>query len=105
MNKVLFVYKDKEQKTVLNWHEYTVTDNIKCEILSEYPQIEEIEGQYGYYSLDEEGNVIVKYTELPKTEVELLKLENEALEERLCAMQELVATILFEKATGEEGEE
>lgn len=88
MNKVLFVYKDKAQKTVLQSIEYNVTDNIVCEVLTDYPVIEQKDGYYGYYTLDDNGNVMVVYNELPKTEIDILREENEALQERLAFIQE-----------------
>lgn len=88
MNKVLFVYKDKAQKTVLQSIEYNITDNIVCEILTDYPKIEQKDGYYGYYALDDNGNVMVVYNESPKTEIDILREENEALQERLAFIQE-----------------
>lgn len=96
MGKILFVYKDKEQKKILNYHEYAVTDNIVCEMLTEYPKIKKRENGYEYYALDDEGNLIIKYEEYPKSEVEILREENLALEERLAFLQESEASnILF----------
>lgn len=91
MEKILFVYKDKEQKKILNYHEYAVTDNIVCEMLTEYPKIKKMENGYEYYALDDEGNLIVKYEEYPKSEVDLLREENANLHERLCYVQEVDA--------------
>ena len=98
MNKKLFIYKDIEQKNILEMREYNTTDNIIAEVLSDYPIIEEIEGKIGKYVLDDDGNIIVEYTDIPKSEVELLQEENQQLEQRMCELQETLASFILEGA-------
>ena len=69
------------------------TDNIKYEIINEIPTIEEKQGYKGKYVLDTNGNITVEYTEIPKSEVDILKEENEQLQERMATAQEMIASL------------
>lgn len=77
--KRLLICTDLEQKTVLVQETLTETENIKYSIVENPPIIEQKEGYIGKYALDENNNLIVVYTEIPKTNIEILKEENEVL--------------------------
>ena len=82
----LLICKDSEQNTLLETRLLNETDNIKYYIIEDAPIIEEREGEIGKYALDENGNVYVKYTEIPPT-------KEEELQEQINELQEVVMTL------------
>ena len=71
----ILILKDSEQNTLLETRLLKETDNIKYTILENPPEIEQREGYTGRYDFDTEGNLIVVYEKIPKTEIELIKEE------------------------------
>ena len=82
----LLILKDSEQNTLLETMSLQETDNIKYYIIEDAPIIEEREGEIGEYALDENGNVYVKYTEIPPT-------KEEELQEQINELQDVVMTL------------
>ena len=82
----LLICKDSEQNTLLETRLLNETDNIKYYIIDDAPIIEEREGEIGKYALDENGNVYVKYTEIPPT-------KEEELQEQINELQDVVMTL------------
>ena len=82
----LLICKDSEQNTLLETRLLNETDNIKYYIIEDAPIIEEREGEIGKYALDENGNVYVKYTEIPPT-------KEEELQEQINELQDVVMTL------------
>ena len=86
MSKRLLICKDSEQNTLLETRLLNETDNIKYYIIEDAPIIEEREGEIGKYALDENGEVYVKYTEIPPT-------KEEELQEQINDLQDMVMTL------------
>ena len=82
----LLICKDSEQNTLLETRLLNETDNIKYYIVEDAPTIEEREGEIGKYALDENGEVYVKYTEIPPT-------KEEELQEQINELQDVVMTL------------
>lgn len=82
----VLILKDAEQNTLLEARPLQETDNIRYEIVEEMLEIENREGYIGNYALDDDGNLVIEYTEIEPTETELL-------EARLAQMQEEVAML------------
>ena len=102
--KVL-ICKDNLTNTLISTQLLPETDNIKYIIVDNAPIIEAKEGYIGKYVLDTDGNITVEYTEIPKSEVELLKEENEQLQERMATAQEMISSLtemcMTSESTGE----
>ena len=96
MNKKLFILRDKAQNKLMFYQEYDTTENIDIEIITDYPEIKQYEDKDGRYILNEEGNIAVEYVDLPKSEFDILKEENEDLKQKMCELQEILAGILLE---------
>ena len=92
--KRLLVCKDAEQNTILIQQILNETDNITYSIVDNPPLIEHVEGKIGEYALDANGNVIVVYKDIQKTEVELLKEDNEALKQAVTELSMIVSTLM-----------
>ena len=86
MSKRLLICKDSEQNTLLETRLLNETDNIKYYIIEDAPTIEEREGYIGEYALNEDGEVYVKYTEIPPT-------KEEELQEQINDLQDMVMTL------------
>ena len=86
MSNRLLICKDSEQNTLLETRLLNETDNIKYYIIEDAPTIEEREGEIGKYALDENGEVYVKYTEIPPT-------KEEELQEQVNDLQDIVMTL------------
>lgn len=82
----LLICKDQEQNQLLEVRQLPETENIQYHIIEDAPKIEEIEGKIGKYALDDEGNIIVVYEEIPKTETEILKQRVSELEETIMVL-------------------
>ena len=82
----LLICKDSEQNTLLETRLLNETDNIKYYIIEDAPIIEEREGEIGEYALDENGEVYVKYTEIPPT-------KEEELQQQINDLQDIVMTL------------
>lgn len=82
----VLILKDAEQNTLLEARPLQETENIRYEIIEEMLEIEDREGYIGNYALDDDGNLIIEYTEIEPT-------ETEQLEARLAQMQEEVAML------------
>ena len=82
----LLICKDSEQNTLLETRLLNETDNIKYYIIENAPTIEEREGEIGKYALDENGEVYVKYTEIPPS-------KEEELQEQINELQDIVMTL------------
>lgn len=86
----LLICKDNEQNSLLESRKLEETDNIKYTIVENPPEIEEVDGKIGYYALDDNGNIIVKYKDIPKSkEDELGEQVNKLKEELTSAVTEL----------------
>ncbi|QEH67252.1 hypothetical protein QTL86_19385 [Cellulosilyticum sp. ST5] len=90
----LLICKDVEQNTILIQQQLDETENITYSIIDNPPVIELVEGKIGKYSLDTEGNIIVVYEDVPKSEVELLKEDNEALKQAVTELSMIVSTLM-----------
>ena len=82
----LLICKDSEQNTLLETRLLNETDNIKYYIIEDAPIIEEREGYYGKYALDENGEVYVEYIEIPPS-------KEEELQEQINDLQDIVMTL------------
>lgn len=82
----LLILKDSEQNTLLETRVLNETDNIKFYIIEDAPTIEEREGKIGQYALDENGEVYVKYTEIPPS-------KEEELQEQINDLQDVVMAL------------
>ncbi len=94
----LLICKDKEQNTLLEAKLLTETENITYSIVDNPPEIKEINGYSGRYTIDEAGNIVVSYEEILKTEFELLKeeleeekLKNKQLNEAVTELRMIVS--------------
>ena len=84
----LLICKDNKNNKLISSSTLPETDNIKYSIIEDAPEIEQREGFIGQYTLDEEGNIVVEYTEQPLS-------ETEQLEQRMSEMQELISEIIY----------
>ena len=82
----LLICKDSEQNTLLETRLLNETDNIKYYIIDNAPEMEYREGYYAKYALDENGEVYVKYTEIPPS-------KDEELQEQINDLQDIVMTL------------
>ena len=98
MKKRLLILTDKEQNTLLETKILNETDNITYTIVDNPPVIEEIDGKIGKYVLGDNGKLTVKYTDIPKTDIEILQEENDALTQRMSELQETLASFILEGA-------
>ncbi|WP_410496400.1 hypothetical protein QTL86_02730 [Cellulosilyticum sp. ST5] len=92
--KRLLICTDQEQKSVLLQQFLDETDSITYSIINNPPVIEEVDGKIGRYVLDDDGNIIVIYEDIPKSEVELLKADNEALKQAVTELSMIVSTLM-----------
>lgn len=93
MAKRLLICKDAEQKTILVQQQLNETDNITYSIVDNPPVIEEVAGKIGKYSLDEEGNIIVIYEDIPKTDIEILREENTQIKESNAMLNQAITEL------------
>ena len=77
----LLICKDSEQNTLLETRLLNETDNIKYYIIDDAPEIEYREGYYAKYSLNENGEVYVKYTKIPPSKDEELQAQINELQD------------------------
>lgn len=82
----LLICKDAEQNTLLETRLLQETNNIKYNIIESPPIIEEREGYIGEYALDDSGDLVVIYEEIPKSETEILKQRVSELEETIMVL-------------------
>lgn len=82
----LLICKDAEQGTLLESRLLQETNNIKYNIIESPPIIKEREGYIGEYALDDSGEVVVVYEEIPKSETEILKQRVSELEETIMVL-------------------
>lgn len=69
----LLICKDFKSNAILESKNLNETDSIKYLVIEDAPEIEQREGYTGHYELDSNGEIIVVYEEIPKTEIELIK--------------------------------
>ena len=69
------------------------TENITYSIIENPPEIEKIAGKVGKYALDEAGNIIVVYENIPKTDIELLKEENTQIKEQNVMLNQAITEL------------
>lgn len=91
MKKVL-ICKDEVSNELLEVKTLEETENIKY-MFDVVPEIEEIEGKVGKYELDANGQIIINYYDIPKTEVE-------TLQEKQLEQEMLIAELLLMVAGG-----
>ena len=84
----LLICKDNINNKLIETRILYETDNIKYSIIEDAPEIEQREGYIGKYTLDEEGNIAIEYTEQPLS-------ETEQLEQRMSEMQELISELVY----------
>lgn len=92
--KRLLVCTDAEQNTILVQQILEETENINYKIVDNPPAIEEVQGKKGKYDLDEAGNIIVVYEDIPKSEIEVLKEKNDTLSQAVTELTMIVATLM-----------
>lgn len=69
----LLICKDTLNNTILESRVLNESDSIKYEIVEDAPVIEEHENEVGHYEIGEDGQVIVVYTEKPKSQLDLIQ--------------------------------
>ena len=89
----LLICKDSEQNVIIVQQRLNETDNITYSIIENPPAIEEVEGKVGKYALDEEGNIIVIYEDIPKTDIELLREENTQIKESNAMLNQAITEL------------
>ena len=82
----LLICKDLDKNILLEAR--PLEENNKCEycIIDNAPEMEFREGYYSEYALDENGEVYVKYTEIPPS-------KEEELQEQINDLQDIVMTL------------
>ena len=91
--KRLLICKDSEQNVIIVQQRLNETDNITYSIIDNPPAIEEVEGKIGKYSLDENGNIVVVYEDVPKTDIELLREENTQIKESNAMLNQAITEL------------
>lgn len=101
MGKRLLICVDNEQKTILVQQDLNETESISYSIIDNPPHIEYVDGKVGKYAIDEEGNLVVIYSDIPKTDIELLKdenctlrEENESIKSAISELTQIISTLV-----------